>query len=392
MASPLYTQAHFRVRDDTAGLNVDSGWLEDINTNPPDINVTTANRFRIRFTIDETNDRDGSMSPTLYVDKNTSGYARVDGSSSNVRATGGLPTDGAACDTQLLNDGAAGSFENDGSYDEGDGATPSWTQTKDNFAEFEFCVYIVAADVADGNTLDFRVRDGTSEINAYTNTPRITVTKDPQITDVETDEDISDKETNITVTGINFEASQGTGKLEISDNATYGSGNVVEQTETSWSDTAIDITVVLGALTLGSQHYVWVTTDSALRNVVGFPVIVHRAHAFQMAASSYIAASGENTTRQLEIPSGKIAGDFDGGRIQDDENPGDTVDITLNGFREDEFCIKAVTDAEDGAQYEFRVTIGGEVPDTITVTPKWTVRDPDIEASLKPPQNTLLRM
>lgn len=96
--------------------------------------------------------------------------------------------------------------------------------------------------------------------------------------------------------------------------------------------------------------------------------------AFQMKASANVTASGENTTRQLTIPSGKASGDFDGGRLQDDENPGDTVDVTLDGFREDEWVIEATANAVDGATYQFRVvTSNGTVLDTYTVTPEWTV-------------------
>lgn len=93
-----------------------------------------------------------------------------------------------------------------------------------------------------------------------------------------------------------------------------------------------------------------------------------------MKASANVTASGENTTRQLTIPSGKASGDFDGGRLQDDENPGDTVDVTLDGFREDEWVIEATADAVNGATYQFRVvTSTGAVLDTYTVTPEWTV-------------------
>lgn len=96
--------------------------------------------------------------------------------------------------------------------------------------------------------------------------------------------------------------------------------------------------------------------------------------AFQMKASANVTASGENTTRQLTIPAGKASGDFDGGRLQDDENPGDTVDVTLDGFREDEWVIEATANAVNGAIYEFRVvTSTGTVLDTYTVTPVWTV-------------------
>jgi hypothetical protein len=103
------------------------------------------------------------------------------------------------------------------------------------------------------------------------------------------------------------------------------------------------------------------------------PQTVVRPHAFGMAASDNITAGGENTTFQLEAPSGKTTSNFGGGRIQDDENPGDTVDLASNEYREDEWCIEATTDAVVGEQYEFRVLVGGSIPDTISVTPKWTI-------------------
>ena len=71
-----------------------------------------------------------------------------------------------------------------------------------------------------------------------------------------------------------------------------------------------------------------------------------------LSASSNITASGENTTAQLTPPG---ISSFGGGRIQDDENPTDTVNIGLAQYREDEWCIELTADAVDGADYEFRV-------------------------------------
>lgn len=93
----------------------------------------------------------------------------------------------------------------------------------------------------------------------------------PTISDVDTDEDITTDQTNVVCTCNNAETSQGTGKLEISDNATYGSGNVVTQTIDSWSDTSIQFDVVQGALSAGTC-YVWITTDSGQRNATGFQI------------------------------------------------------------------------------------------------------------------------
>lgn len=94
---------------------------------------------------------------------------------------------------------------------------------------------------------------------------------------------------------------------------------------------------------------------------------------FVLSASDNIAPSGENTTPQLTPPSGKTTGDFGGGRIQDDENPTDTVDIGDGEYREDEWAIEATTDAVLDDVYEFRVLIDGIPAQTISETPEWTI-------------------
>lgn len=119
-------------------------------------------------------------------------------------------------------------------------------------------------------------------------------------------------------------------------------------------------------------------TIESFENTANNPPKLHIEYtvptAFQLKASANITASGENTTRQLSIPSGKASGDFDGGRIQDDENPGDTVDVTISGFREDEWCLEATATATEGAVYQFRlVKSDGSRFVTYTVTPQWTI-------------------
>lgn len=97
-----------------------------------------------------------------------------------------------------------------------------------------------------------------------------------------------------------------------------------------------------------------------------------------MVLSSNIAASGEATTQQMTPPAGKAAGDFDAGRIQDDENPADTIDITLDDYTEMEWCIEATANVATSQVFEFRVikTEGHTLLDTYTVTPQWTIGTP----------------
>src|SRR5210317_485740 len=118
-------------------------------------------------------------------------------------------------------------------------------------------------------------------------------------------------------------------------------------------------------------------TDNASLDRVGF--------LFELSASANIAPSGEATTAQLTPPSGKTTGDFTAGRIQDDENPADSVDIAENGYTEYEWSIIPSTDAPNDS-YSFRVVIddpgGIIVLDTYSVTPQITLtRDTDVAAA-----------
>jgi hypothetical protein len=100
---------------------------------------------------------------------------------------------------------------------------------------------------------------------------------------------------------------------------------------------------------------------------------VSLAPAFEVSLSSNIAAGGEATTAQLTAPSGKTTGDFDAGRVWDDENGSDSIDITSGNYTELEWCLQATVDSEE-VSYDFRVVLNdGTVLDTYTVTPQLTV-------------------
>ena len=196
---------------------------------------------------------------------------------------------------------------------------------------------------------------------------------DPAITDFG-DEDFDDLETGAVITGTDFESPQGTGFVEISDNATYGSGNVVRQDETAWTFTSITVTIALGAMAPGTPRYLWVTNDTGNRNAVGFQCHIHRARQFVMVGSANITAGGgQNTTQQLALPDTKAGGDYDGGKITDDTNPSGTVDPTAGGFIEDEICLQATAASDYASQSQFRVLRGGVVLDSYSVDPRVTI-------------------
>jgi hypothetical protein len=251
-----------------------------------------------------------------------------------------------------------------------------WTAT-DEVAEIQagtgaancagtFGARVVATAGATGNcSIQMTVGDG-----GCTGQIAIAPPAGPTISSVGVDDEVDDAETGVAVVGTTFEATQGTGKVEISNNSDYATGTKVAQTVTSWGAASITITVVMGAIGPG-DHYLWVTNNSAQRNATGFPVHVYRAHAFEMSLSANFAPSG--TTAQLTAPAGKTTADMGGGRIEEALNPSTTnTDVTADDYREDEWCIKAV-DASRDVTYAFRVLYGGIVPDTLTVTPKLTV-------------------
>lgn len=122
--------------------------------------------------------------------------------------------------------------------------------------------------------------------------------------------------------------------------------------------------------------YTMTASGTGNGNVAGASIFIRLRQsnsAIQLATSANIAASGADTTVQLTAPSGKSTSDFVAGRIQDDENPADTVNITTDDYTEMEWCIAASATAASSDVYQFRATIRGFLLDTYTVTPTWTI-------------------
>ncbi len=121
------------------------------------------------------------------------------------------------------------------------------------------------------------------------------------------------------------------------------------------------------------------TAGGTTTNVRGPAIFLRiRATAAQQAIllspSANITAGGEATIAQLAAPSGKTTSDFTVGRMQDDENPADAVDISADDYTEMEWCLTAVSGvAAVGEEYDFRVTKAGTALDSYTVTPSWTI-------------------
>ncbi|MFZ1721029.1 MAG: hypothetical protein WAU07_00835, partial [Microgenomates group bacterium] len=92
-----------------------------------------------------------------------------------------------------------------------------------------------------------------------------------------------------------------------------------------------------------------------------------------LTGSSNITASGDDTTAQLTAPSGKTTGDFLTGRMQDDENPADAINLSTTQYTELEWSITATSMATNGEVYQFRVTVNGVPIGTYTTYPELTI-------------------
>ena len=75
---------------------------------------------------------------------------------------------------------------------------------------------------------------------------------------------VSIEDTNITITGTNFNASQGTGKVEICASSNY-TGRIIEQSIDSWAATSIQFDIVRGDLLTGDV-YIFVTNSDTVPN------------------------------------------------------------------------------------------------------------------------------
>lgn len=140
---------------------------------------------------------------------------------------------------------------------------------------------------------------------------------------------------------------------------------------TTGSDHAIGVGSFLKATAGAVTMPIW--NESAVGNdawVARTIILRPRVDDMLMATSANITASGEATTALLSVPGGKS---FTAGRMQDDENPADAVDIAVDRYTELEWSLQAQSTATNGNIYTFRVTKAGTAWDTYTVTPQWTI-------------------
>lgn len=140
----------------------------------------------------------------------------------------------------------------------------------------------------------------------------------------------------------------------------------------------------------------WAYTASAAASAGGVIVRLREYTApvtneVYVATSANITAGGEATTAQLTAPSGKSTSDFVTGRMWDDENGTDSIDITTDDYTELEWCLQAQSPATNGDYFDFRVYAGAAALDTYTVTPRWTLGSGSTPSSTGPMIQTQAR-
>ncbi len=178
MDDPAFDQDSYRFRDDDGG-DADATWRAALNTDVSE-DVTAGDvELRLRILIQETAGNSGSnFGESWEFDINSAGSwtALSAVTTGAIYFTSTQYTDGDET-TQQLGAGTYVSGTNDGmahSSNGGSGAAPDFAGSDE--CEFEQAIRLVAADLNDGDTLDWRIRESGFTVTD-TRVPRITIVK-----------------------------------------------------------------------------------------------------------------------------------------------------------------------------------------------------------------------
>jgi hypothetical protein len=167
MSAPNTVQDAFRWKNDTTGIDTDSGWAETLNTQ---LGTTTTpaldTNFRPRFVLDNTGTKDETDGYELWYRINGGTWTQVTTTSSFVRSTATIQYADGATTNQLI---GSGTYD-EGYGDENDGQIASFTLGQGTEAEIEWCIQFRSADfTAGGELVEIRMRfDNGSELDGYT--------------------------------------------------------------------------------------------------------------------------------------------------------------------------------------------------------------------------------
>jgi hypothetical protein len=177
MTQPTYDVTEYRFVEDD-GTESGSSFIAALDT---DIGraPTPANRFRIRFQVQNTNSKGGIEAFDLEYNKGGAGWNPVDDTASaNIRAIASAvtptpPADGSDTTNRLTNQG--GSFDTTNSGWSNTGVGTSDTFDASAYWEVEYCIYIIDADTSGGNTIQLRVVETGGDTTTMLSTPTVTV-------------------------------------------------------------------------------------------------------------------------------------------------------------------------------------------------------------------------
>ncbi|MFY9316581.1 MAG: DUF6701 domain-containing protein [Burkholderiales bacterium] len=168
------TQAAFRFYEDGTEAGSTAIGAQDTNISR-DLTGGNSN-LQLRLRVQEINGLSGAATDDyqLQYSKNAGAYANVTGASANVRGfNSGSLTDGGATTNRLT--AGTGSFVA-GEISQ-DGLVDDHQITASNYTEHLYSLTLMSADLANGDTLDFRVLRNGAAFSSYAVTPRITVSK-----------------------------------------------------------------------------------------------------------------------------------------------------------------------------------------------------------------------
>jgi hypothetical protein len=172
-----FTQTDFRFRNDD-GTEATATWKANANTNIS-VDVSAGNvNVRVRIAAQEVGTTAATFAASLFMSKNGGAYAAVTDVTTDVLAVDSANlTDNNATTQQIT----AFTFVA-GRVDDVNGAmTATGSIVQNSGTEFEWMLRLAAANLSNGDTLDFEVYRSGSAIATYTQVGRITIVKAPAI-------------------------------------------------------------------------------------------------------------------------------------------------------------------------------------------------------------------
>lgn len=249
----------------------------------------------------------------------------------------------------------------------------------DGTEQGQFTVTITSGNAAAGRIITYRPESGkewsiamaNGSDNAGGTSWSVTAGADPGITAGDMVLAVSASNTdasaysaqNISATGVTFDSAE----KEVSENNT-NAGNDLELIFSNH--------YAISGTSSAAPVYTMTSSSGGTDAPAGATVLVRIRQVtapIMLATSSNISSGGEATTAQLTAPSEKSTSDFLAGRIQDDENPPDAIDLSSTQYTELEWNLTATSNAVNDEVYQFRVTVGGLPLSDYLVTPQWTI-------------------